>query len=94
MINPSRRSLIIGLGASLVAAPAIVRASSLMTIKAPKPLRYMGTELVYDSVPGPVYYLGQNGFYVYGGDFGPLEISWSAENDFTAWSPSDASLPS
>ena len=55
MINPSRRSLIIGLGASLVAAPAIVRASSLMKVKAPKPLRFMGTELVYDSVPGPEY---------------------------------------
>ena len=33
MINPSRRSLIIGIGASLIAAPAIVRASSLMKVK-------------------------------------------------------------
>lgn len=36
MINPSRRSLIIGIGASLIAAPAIVRASSLMKVKPAK----------------------------------------------------------
>ena len=89
MISPSRRSLIIGLGASLVAAPAIVRASSLMRIKAPKPLRYMGTELVYDSVPGPVYFLNERGFYLYGADHAPLEVSWSAENDFTSWEPAE-----
>lgn len=34
MIEPSRRSLLTGLGA-LIAAPAIVRASSLMPVKAP-----------------------------------------------------------
>ena len=33
MIDPSRRSLIIGIGASLIAAPAIVRASSLLKVK-------------------------------------------------------------
>lgn len=37
MINPSRRSLIIGIGASLIGAPAIVRASSLMQVKVLKP---------------------------------------------------------
>ena len=37
IINPSRRGLITGL-ASLIAAPAIVKADSLMKIVAPKPL--------------------------------------------------------
>ena len=34
MIQPNRRGLILGLSAALVAAPAIVRAGSLMPIKA------------------------------------------------------------
>ena len=33
MIETSRRSLLVGLGVGLIAAPAIVRASSLMKIK-------------------------------------------------------------
>ena len=37
MIDSSRRSLIIGIGASLIAAPAIVRASSLMRVRVLKP---------------------------------------------------------
>ena len=42
----SRRSFLVGLGSSLVAAPAIVRASSLMPVKAIRwPLR-SGTEFV------------------------------------------------
>ena len=74
MINPSRRSLIIGLGASLVAAPAIVRASSLMKVRPPKVLRYKGVELVYDSVPGPSYFFEIYGdpkqqFIYYGGEW-------------------------
>lgn len=36
MVITSRRGLLLGLGASLVAAPAIVRAASLMLVRAPK----------------------------------------------------------
>lgn len=37
MIETNRRSLLLGAGASIT-APAIVRASSLMAIKVPKPI--------------------------------------------------------
>lgn len=42
IIKPTRRSLILGMGASLLAAPAIVRASSLMPVKAPAPTSFNG----------------------------------------------------
>lgn len=37
MLNVSRRNLLIGSAATLICAPAIVRASSLMAVKAMKP---------------------------------------------------------
>ena len=66
----SRRSFLVGMGGSLVAAPAVVRAASLMPIRGifmdvPSatlsvrwegygggPLRYCGTELVWDGGGG------------------------------------------
>lgn len=42
IIRPTRRSLILGIGASLLAAPAIVRISSLMPVKAIKPVKFEG----------------------------------------------------
>lgn len=48
MINPSRRSLIIGIGASLIGAPAIVRASSLMKVKPLYPS--LGADLLHNNL--------------------------------------------
>lgn len=50
MIVPSRRSFITGLVASLVAAPAVVRAASLMPVRAlvPQKITYQGIELIFD----------------------------------------------
>lgn len=42
MIQSSRRGLILGLGAALVAAPAIVRAGSLMPVRAVFPANHLG----------------------------------------------------
>lgn len=47
MPDLSRRKLI-GSLISLVAAPAIVRVSSIMPVKAMEPLRYMGVDLALD----------------------------------------------
>lgn len=51
--QPSRRGLLLGLGAGLICAPAIVRAASLMPIKplAEVPLKqFVVTGLVHDSI--------------------------------------------
>ena len=51
MIQTSRRSLITGL-VSFLAVPAVVRAASLMPVKAlpahPYPLRYLGYDIYFD----------------------------------------------
>lgn len=48
MIVPSRRSFITGLVASLVAAPAVVRAASLMPVRALAPIQFEGIDIVFD----------------------------------------------
>jgi hypothetical protein len=52
LISPSRRGFLTGLGAVLIAAPAIVRAGSLMPVKAfvadYPPITLNGVPLVFD----------------------------------------------
>jgi hypothetical protein len=58
IIQPSRRSFLSGLASLVVAAPAIVRAESLMPVKALAdwPLTLNGIELVCDKTEGPIYW--------------------------------------
>src|SRR4051812_5817138 len=65
----SRRGLIVG-AASLLAAPAIVRASSLMPVKAIKPRGlYLGTvswpSIVQHTIDIPTYHSGTDRFDLY-----------------------------
>ena len=87
----SRRGIIIGLGASLVAAPAIVRASSLMKVK---PGNRETTERTARWLAEIEADRRARGLWVVGGDPGTLLVKWSAENDYTSWEPSDATFAS
>ena len=51
----NRRGFLRGLGATFIAAPAIVRASSLMAISAPKMLTIRGVPIIWDSALGPIW---------------------------------------
>lgn len=57
----SRRKLI-GSLISLVAAPAIVRVSSIMPVKAMEPLRYGGVEIFFDKEPAELIQVVWNGY--------------------------------
>lgn len=43
-MNPSRRGFLLGLGSTIIAAPAIVRAASLMKIRALDEFEFSGFE--------------------------------------------------
>jgi hypothetical protein len=57
-MTPTRRGFLLGLGAALVAAPAIVKATSIMPIKAPK--------LIVPAAPAleTAYAIGDRALYV------------------------------
>ena len=55
MIEVARRSFLTGLGAALIAAPAIVRAGSLMPVRSLKP---DWKHLVYHGDGMPISYMG------------------------------------
>ena len=96
VMNLSRRSLILGAGASLIAAPAIVRATSLMRVKAPK-LELVTVQrditLVTGSgaysylKPGEIFYLnrgfGYEPFIVTNNSDGLLHINPTTEERIT-----------
>lgn len=56
MLEPNRRKLLVGLGATIITAPAIVRAASIMPVKALKPrylnyFSYQGQTFLYKESP-------------------------------------------
>ena len=56
IIHPTRRGFLLGLGAALVAGPAIVRAGSLMPVKS-LPLTLQGVPIEFD-LPAGSYWAG------------------------------------
>lgn len=68
----ARRTFCTGLGASLIAAPAIVRAASLMPVRL---ISYFNMRVLTDYVAGPVAPLE-----IYYGKIrlGPQALSWDA----------------
>lgn len=79
MIIP-RRSLF-GFGAALIAAPAIVRVSSLMPISAPKLPAMPG---IFMGAGHPVSAAGQGSLYVRT-DVSPPAIYVNADGNLTTW---------
>jgi hypothetical protein len=84
----SRRTFLLG-AASALAAPAVVRAESLMQIAA---LREDLTEANLLKAMEDTYWMTTQGVYVYRApmivftDPRPLLIRWNAAQDHTAWS--------
>lgn len=71
----TRRSLLLGLGATL-AMPAVVRAESLMKLWVPP-------KKIIAAYGGTVYFMQGRQFFVYNGSGSPVHLSMPS--DFTEW---------